>query len=441
MVYSTGIASPAFVEFMSGMGATDMHFGLLGGIPMIMLSMQFVGAVITNVVRRRKPLFMVSSMVGRFLYVPLSLIPLLFPSVRSSVAVAWSLALIALSGAVTNLAVPLWMSWMADLIPRRVLNTYWGRRQRWMFLTWTVSFLAVAVFTRWTGLPILKSFPIMAGLAVVAGIVDVLLFLWIREPRNAVSRGNPVLRAMLEPLRNADYRPFVVYACVWTFSAMFCGAFMQVYVLKAIGLSVWQTTLIWCAYGIGIALASSAWGKVADAHGHRPVLVVCVAFRAVIVLALLLVDRSSALWVLPLAVLIDSIWDGGLIIATNGYMLKIAPRQNRSMFIAAISGLAGLCGGLGSMAGGGFLKLAEGFAFEAMGRGWTNYHLLFLVNIAMRLGCIGLALKVREPKASTPEKLLHQLRGTWPMSFLLFPIGLYRKASGRLDGWRNAIGM
>jgi len=435
MAYAAGTASPAFVQFMRAIGATDAHFGLLGGIPMIMLSMQFLGAVITNVIHKRKPLFMVLVIVGRFLYVPLALAPALLPCLRGVPGVTFVLLLLAVSGALMNITGPLWLSWMADLIPRRVLNSYWGGRQRWMYLTWTASYLAVAAFVSLAGLPITVVFPVLATVAAAAGIVDIVLFTWVREPPNAVMRGKPIIDTMLAPLRSADYRPFVTYSCFWSASALFSAAFMQVYVLKVIGLTVWQATLIWCATGVGVVFTSPFWGRLADKHGHRPILAVCMGLKSLIVVTFLLVTRRTVMWVLPAMLAFDGIWDSGLIIASNGYMLKIAPQQNRSMFIAAITGLAGICGGLGAIAGGGFLKAAAGFELDAGGRIWTNYHLLFAFNVLMRLACIALAYRVKEPAAAPPEKLLHVLRGTWPMRFLLFPVGMYR----RLEMQRAAL--
>jgi MFS family permease len=427
MVYVAGTTCPAFVEFMRAIGARDVHFGLLAGVPMVMLSMQFLGAAITNVIPSRKPLFMALVILGRFLYVPLAVVPAVVPSIRGDAAVTFVLLLLAVAGALMNITGPLWLSWMADLIPRRILNTYWGRRQRWMYVTWTAAFLAVAAFTSLARLPITVSFPVLAIIAAIAGITDIVLFVWVREPPNMVMRGKPVLATLLAPVRNPEYRPFVLYSCAWAASAMFAAAFMQVYVLKILGLSVWQTTLIWCATGVGIALVSSFWGKLADRYGHRPILAVCMGLKSLIVLTFLLVTPRTVLWLLPTMLLIDSLWEGGLMVASNGYMLKIAPQQNRSMFIAAITGLAGICGGLGAILGGAFLEATSAFSANFLERSWGNYHLLFAVNILMRLGCIYLAYRVREPKAATPEKLLYVLRGAWPMRFLLFPVGLYRR--------------
>ena len=101
------------------------------------------------------------------------------------------------------------------------------------------------------------------------------------------------------------------------------------------------------------------------------------------------------------------------------------------MYIAAITGLAGICGGLGALAGGYFLEALPGFAFPFLGRTWNNYQLLFLVGIFLRVACLGLAMRVREPTASSLRVLVRALWRVWPMRFVLFPIGLYRLMTGR----------
>ena len=45
MVYSVGITSPATTEYFRHIGANEFHFGLIGGVPMVMLLMQFVSVV------------------------------------------------------------------------------------------------------------------------------------------------------------------------------------------------------------------------------------------------------------------------------------------------------------------------------------------------------------------------------------------------------------
>ena len=65
MVYYTCISCPVVTDFCRELGASELQFGLLAGLPMILLVMQFVGAYLTDRVPRRKPYFMVLEISAR----------------------------------------------------------------------------------------------------------------------------------------------------------------------------------------------------------------------------------------------------------------------------------------------------------------------------------------------------------------------------------------
>jgi MFS family permease len=119
--------------------------------------------------------------------------------------------------------------------------------------------------------------------------------------------------------------------------------------------------------------------------------------------------------------------NGVLLVAANGYMMKISPKRNRSMFCAAITGFSGICGGLGAIAGGAFLDLVSPLTWEFLGRPWNNFHLLFITGFALRLLCIPFARSVREPESTRTVHVLNEVRGIGPLQFLRFPIGMYRR--------------
>lgn len=426
MVFNTGIMCPAFTQFFSKLGAHEGHFGLLGGIPMVMLFMQFVGAALTNRTRSRKAIFMPSLIIGRLLFIPIVFGPLLVPEHMRPAAIWAAIALYAAKAALINMGGPSWFSWMADIIPKRVLNAYFGYRHRLMFVTWTCAYLIVAVLSRTTSLPITTFYPTLVTFAVVVGVTDILLFFWVHEPPNTITRGRSALSVLMEPLLHSEFRTFVIFACARSAAIMFAAAFMQLYVLQVLGLTVWQSTLIWCVYGVGNALAASRFGRVADKHGHRSILALCVSLKSVVTFAFLLIDKRSALWVLPLIFLLDSVLNAGLVVASNGYVMKIAPKENRSMFSAAIGGFAGVCGGLSAMLAGTILRATPEFSVFLFGREWINYHLIFLCSALMRIGCVFLATRIREPRSTDSREVLFQLVGIWPMRFMKFPVGLYR---------------
>lgn len=428
MVHYTCITCPVVTDFCREMGATEFQFGLLAGLPMILLIMQFVGAYLTDRIPRRKPYFMVLEISARLVWVPAAFLPLLFPQIPGSVLIVVFLGAVMVNGALSNMDSPLWFSWISDLVPRRILNRYWGQRQQYMTLVWTLALVAVAALT-WLAksLSARQMLPILVSIGCLAGIADILLFTWVREPPNLMNPDSHPLQVLLAPLRHREYRTLVVFSCAFSAAAMVGAAFMQIYVLDVLKLPVWKTTLIWCTAGLGAAVVAPAFGRLADRHGHRPVLLLCMLFKPMIAGVFLFVTAGNAFVVLSIAFFLDSMLNGGYTIAVNGYMLKMAPRVSRSMFIAALTALSGIAGGLGAILGGLILRHSRDFSACVFGMDWTNYHVVFLLSFILRALCIPLAAAVREPTSSGTLVVLNALVGQWPMRLIVFPVGLYRR--------------
>ena len=428
MVYVTCVGCPVATDYLRQLGATDLQFGLLGGVPLIMLTMQFFGAWLANKLRRRKGWFMTLCISARLLDLPVACLPLCFPNVLGPTWIPIFIVLASLNGAMANLITPLWFSWMSDLIPRRILNRYWGARHRIMTFVWTAAYLGVAAFTWYApALDVRVAYAALVAIGVTAGVVDIILFTWIEEPENVILTGRGPLETFLEPLRHREYRSLVRYGSAFLASAMLGAAFMQLYVIKVVGVPIWQANVIWCAAGLGSAVVARFWGHVADRYGHRPVLILCTFCKPYICLVFLFLTRENAFVLLPIAFFLDGTVNAAHAIAMNGFMLKMAPRENRSMFIAAITALTGLAGGVGSILGGCFLRATEETSYHLAGHEWSNYHLLFMVSFVLRVLCIPLSFAVREPASKPPAEVLSYIMGQWPYRVLLFPVGLYRR--------------
>jgi MFS family permease len=432
MIYGACENSPVATEFFRSLGADDVQFGLLGGIPMIMLAVQFAGAYVASRIPRRKPWFIALAAASRCAYLVVAVLPLLFHGAAQRRLVPAMIAILSVSGAVSNLIVPLWFSWMGDLIPRRILNRYWGERMRYTTLVWAMANLAVTVFAFYAGrLTPVSLFFFLCCVGTVAGVVDILLFVFVEEPPAAPVRQRNALRMLLEPLRHPEYRTLLAFSCAFSASAMFAAAFMRLYVLKVLDMGVWRTALIWSAVSLGSTCVARTWGFVADRHGHRPVILLCVYFKPIVAAVFLLVTRGTAFAVLTVTFFFDSMLNAGHGIATNGYMLKMAPRENRSMFVASMMALAGISGDIGAIGGGYMLRHTEWFSLNFLGREWENYHLLFLVSTMLRVLCIPLAVRIREPESDRTGVVASYLAGLWPMRIVLSPVGLVRRALDR----------
>lgn len=427
MLFAVGTGSPATTQFFLAIGANEFHFGIIAGLPMAMLFMQFVGAALLNRARRRKPFFIFCLILCRVLYLGIALLPFLPGAAEHRHMMTTIVLLLAISAAAHNLAIPFWFSWMADLIPKRIINRVWGSRQMAMHITWTVSFLLVTLYLYISDQPATVIFPILTTLAVIAGVADILLFIGVHEPPNLISCGNRLWEDAMAPLRHPLYRRFVTFSCAWSFSCNFAAAFMLLYVMQILKLEPWKATLIWCLQGVGMAVASSMWGRLADRYGNRPILRLCTTLKPMIVIVFLLLTPENVVWLLPLAFLPDGMLNAGNSLATNGYMLSIAPRQNRSMFIAAITGLAGIFGGLASLTAGIVLNSLSGWEGSFLGRPLNPFHLVFAVSLVLRLSCQPLVRRIEEPGSHHTRQIIGAMMDEWPMWIVRFPVGLYHR--------------
>jgi MFS family permease len=448
MVYMIGVGNPMTTDFFRSLGMTEVHFGILGGLPMVMVGMQFVGAVWANRLRSRRAAFMVLIIVGRLCWIAIALVPDAMGDVDAGVRTAVVIGLAALSSALQQLAPPIWFSWMGDLIPRRILSRYWGGRMRWMWIVWLATHGALVLFGfhyEDLGFTTRGAFVLLVALGVAAGIGDIVLFLWVHEPPVAPPEHRAVLATLLEPLRQREYRSYLVWNCAFSAATMIGAAFMLLYVLKILEIPLWITMLIWWTPGLGSAVSSGFWGRVIDRYGSRPVLVLCSAAKPLSPLVFMLVTRPTAPYVLSAFFVLDSCLNAGAQLATNGFMLRMAPRQNRGMFTAAMTSLPSIAGGLAAILGGFLLRAWEGHEVEFAGRVWNNYQYLFLLSVVLRLACVPLALRIREPKSAHSLAVLSAIADVWPLRLWTLPVKLFRRfvaraeAAGRADADAAAV--
>jgi len=432
MVFAAGVASPAATDFFRTLGMNEFHFGLLGGLPMIMLFLQFVGALAATRLTRRKGWFIGFSLVSRLLYIPIALMPLLCSNLSQGAWVFYTILFIALSQAFANFSLPLWFSWMGDLIPAPLMNRFWSRRHLWVQSVWTVAYVGVAALAYFAGWPIRVLYAVMVIGGCAAGVIDLLLYLKVQEPAPTPAPRRSVLQILTAPFEHREYRTFVTFHCYWCVAVNFFGPFTQLYALKILGLSAWEVTLLWCLYGVANVPTARLWGRLADRYGNRPVLTVCVWAKSFVVISFLLVTPAYAIPVMAATFFLDGMLNSGFAIGSNGYMFKMAPAADRAIFVAAITGLAGLFGCAAALLSGALLKQTDGFALALFGRNWNHYHLMFLVSIVLRWGAIVFAHRIREPQSASTREVFGYLLDLLPVQFILIPVGWFRALSDYL---------
>ena len=409
--YTQLTTSPATIEYIRSMGANEFHIGILGALPTLMLFMQFVSAVVVNHLQYRRRLWFWVAITHRLLLLPTALGPWMFPGLSNEFWVWMLLATTALNQGLLHFSSPLWLSWMGDYLPHEGLSSYWGSRQLWMQITAAISLLGAAFLILHSGLSIEISYSVMICIGTGCGVADLLLFRKVFEPP-VQQVPSPRLRQVLsEPFRNREFRRYIGFMCFWNFAAMAGAPFISLYLLAEIGMDLYHGVLLWTISWVGGAMLSRTLGRWADSHGSQPVLVMCVALKSSNMLALLLVPHSPtiAFWILTPCFMLDAVLNAGILIANNGFMIKNSPSENRTMYIAATTAIAGMVGGVTSIVAGAVMQTLSGHHWTF--GSWTigNFQLMFITSIALRWVGLVMTRYVQEPSARHTWDVVQEL--------------------------------
>lgn len=410
MIYLQLTTSPATVQFARALGANGLHIGILGALPTAMLFMQFVAGVVVNRIKYRRWLWLTVGIAHRLVMLPAALGPVLWPDMPEGFW-AWTLiALTATNYAMADFCHPLWMSWMGDYLPKQGLSRFWGRRHLWMH--WTAAFTLGLAAVYVTGHPggIKPAFATLGVIAAVCGVIDLLVFLKIDEPPVRPAESLKLRDVLSAPFQLREFRRFIGFMCFWHFAAMTGAPFISLFLLEYVQMDLFHVMLLWATSWIGGALMAGRLGWLADRFGHRPLLVMSIAFKSSLMLALLFVPTNPQLtfWLLVPVFMLDALLNAGIAIAQHGFLLSYSPSENRAMYIAAGTAIAGMIGGLTSIASGALLRSLAGWDFSYLAVGVSHFHVLFSISVVLRLIAAGLVLMVEEPDATgTREVMTH----------------------------------
>lgn len=359
------------VMLMEALGASNLMIGLLTTIHLLTLAGQIPGAYLAERQAFRKGVWARFVFTARLLWVFPPLLAWFQPGGRG--VTAWLILLVvAVSGTLNKGSAAPWWSWMADLIPTRLRSRYWGRRQAAVM---TTHLLFVGV-TGWildhvqaSDPDHLGGFVLVLALACVFGVTDIVIHLFVREPRPAPApTSETLMRRLLVPFAGKDFRRLTLGMGALAFSVGLAGPFAQVYLKTEFDVSYLELSYTILAASLGTVVAGLAWPYWMQRTGLR-------AFGVGMILLLPLMGGvwffvSGATYEVPLIgavpqavfwVTVNSFFAGaffsGVSLAQFGLISALAPREGRTMAMAVHWTTVGFLGAAGPFVGGGIADL------------------------------------------------------------------------------------
>ncbi len=380
IIWITYILQFPMAMFMEHLGASGLMIGLIATCFQITMCVQIPATLIAEHAKSRKFIWFYLATLHRLLL----LVPLI--ALGCGIAphkVAWITILsLALSFALGHMTGPLWLSWMADLVPDRTRSRFWAGRQLWVtFAGLLSSAFAGYILDIYDGMDL--GFIIVFSVATFFGVIDLVIHLRVPEP--IALRSNPqqnIWQRICEPLRQRDFLLLCLSMSAWALGAGLVGSFGIIYLERRFSVSYSNQALLMIIASLGAVFTSMAWGYVIDRVGSRIFGIVSMIICTLSGISWFFVlDGSSslsqlcssipligylsaqipfianyhmpnAIWVMLPGFFIGGAFGSGVMLAQVNLCTSIAPKSGRSLAMAVFMTVVGIAGAVGPIIGG-----------------------------------------------------------------------------------------
>ncbi len=411
----TTMTSGAFlVAIAIKLGATNFQIGLLAALPTLANVFQLLAITLVQRYNNRRVLAMVCSFMARFPLILIAGLPLIFSAGTTVQVMIFLLFFHYFGGAMVG---PLWNSWMKDLVPGKVLGTYFAHRTRLIQVLNVTLSLLVAL-----GLDHIKAnFPafemsaylLMFVLGGLLGMIAVYMMARTPEPK-ALPINENLFKLIRKPLGNKNFKNLIVFQSAWSFALNLATPFFSVYMMKSLNLPL--SYII--GFNILLQVSSIAfikiWGKYSDQYSNKTIISICAPLYAFAILGWTFTGIGS--FTLPLLVIIhivSGIATAGINLGINNIGIKLAPSKEAIVYLAARNMVTALIPSLAPVIGG---LMADLFVqHNIVGRiglkalNLTHWTIFFALGSLLALASLRLLRAVEEEGEVARDLVMHKM--------------------------------
>lgn len=416
MAFFSVIGSPLggapFTGFIRALGAGDLMYGIIMALPILGGILQVFSSYYIESTGNRRSIFLITGFIHRLLWIPIAIIPLLFPQSQMSHAIVIIAVLITISISCNSIGSVAFLSWMGSLVPTEIKGRFFSRRTMISTITTVVvGFLVGSFLDIYPGL---MGFTIVFIIISILGAMDIACFFWIKHPPMVVPKERtPFMRMFSEPFKNKNYMRLIVFITVWNFGVNFSGPFFNVYMIEYLKMG-YKTISIFSqvVFSISTLAFIQSWGKLADRFGYKPVYKLCCSFVITLPFMWLFATPENYYVLLLMNIVSGACWPG-IEMANLNMSIWLAPEKNRSIYIAVYSLITSIIGAaLANVCGGAFMQVMRpvldslALPFFA-GQNLSAYHLLFIMSGLIRImAAYALLPRIYEAKEKSVKEMV-----------------------------------
>ena len=340
---STGAFLVAFALLL---GASNKTIGLCAAAGPLAQMLQMPAVYLVERMRARKLITVLAVIVSRGALLLVAALPWLVPR-SAAIPVLLFLLLVHYGlGAVAGCA---FNSWWRDLVPQRVMGSFFAERLRYAtivaaVLGFSAAYLIDALKARAYTPQLLYGGTF--ALASFLGLVGVGFLGRVPEPQMPPSPHARLREAMLEPLADRNYRSLMLFLAWWSFAVNLAAPFFAVYMLDRLGLSMTWILGLAVLSQIANVLFFKPWGVFCDRFSNKSVLAVAGPLFIVTFLLWPFTTMPEPYFLtVPILVaihVISGVSTAGVAIAAGNFALKLAPPGRATSYLAVNGIVAGI---------------------------------------------------------------------------------------------------
>jgi len=431
-VFGVATTGTFLIGYALRLGASPFQIGLLSSLPLLCFPIQILASYVSERRRERKRTWILVTFAHRLIWIALVFTPFYIMRVSPSAAIGTMLWVLLFSYLLASWGVPLWYSWMADLLPLRMRGRFWGKRQAILNgVAFTCSLLLAKLldaFPQNGNSEGLIGFSFLIVIGVVFGELDVLIYKKIPEPRMEKETERVGLFELLKrPFRDMNFRRYLLFVSVRNFSVYFMAPFVSVFLLTYLKMTYFEIYLLNSIHIATFILFSRLWGSIVDKVGNRPIKFICLVPLSIHPLFYLLASPSTYMYVLAPLYFTLGIFAAGVTIASVNLLIGLSPTKGRSMFIAMVHSLVGLVASLAPLLSGQIIEWTEGVSFILGGHRFINLHFVFIMAVFLRFLSVYLFSRIKEQGALSVGIVVRQIATASP--FRLIPAYVFLRSS------------
>jgi MFS family permease len=409
--------------FAVALDAGALVIGLLAAIPFAAQAVQLPAIALVEHVRQRRRITVVTVTVSRTLILGLAIVPWIAPSARLPLLVSAQFVITVL-GSIAGCS---FNSWLHQLLPREGLGAFFARRLFFATSLACIGSLAAGlVVDGWPYGDHLRAYSVTFALAGIAGYAS--SWFLTRVPEPMMTNAGPhasVLSKMRSPFVDPNFRRVLVFMGAWNFASNLSVPFLTVYLMRQLGYSLSTVTTLWVSSQVANALTLYLWGRLSDRLSNKAVLATAlpVYFGCVLglVFAALPEHRETTLALLYVVHVVMGAAAGGIGLATGNIGLKLAPQGQGTAYLAAISLVASVAGGIAPILGGALAEVFDAYKISVLVRwasaartgefrvlAFAHWEFLFAISAALGLYAAHALSRVREGEEHSERVVMQQ---------------------------------